>query len=227
MAEEKGNRDVVVVIPAFNEELVIGETLGEVRERFPRVIVVDDGSSDGTAAAARAAGAEVVRHSVNLGQGSALSTGLAAGLCLPGVRAIVTFDADGQHRVQDAEALVARLARGDVDVVLGTRFAGGSHEASWLRQLVLRLAVAYTRIETGLPLTDTHNGLRAMTAEFAAGLKIRDSGMGHASDILAHIASSGARWVEVPVRIRYTDYSRAKGQPLINSVNIMFDRLMR
>jgi glycosyltransferase involved in cell wall biosynthesis len=227
MAEEYRDSEVVVVIPAFNEEPVIGETLKEVRQRFPRVIVVDDGSHDGTARAARAAGAEVVRHAVNLGQGSSLATGLAAALRLDGVRAVVTFDADGQHRVEDAQALVERLAVGDIDIALGTRFAGGSHEASLLRKAVLKIAVAHTRVETGLPLTDTHNGLRAMTLEFAAGLKITDCGMGHASDILSHIATSRARWTEVPVRIRYTEYSRSKGQPLINSVNIMFDRLMR
>ena len=100
-------------------------------------------------------------------------------------------------------------------------------EASWLRRAMLRLALTYTKLDTGLPLTDTHNGLRAMTRAFAQDLEFRDAGMGHASDILSHIAGSGARWAEVPVQIRYTEYSKSKGQPMINSVNIMFDRFMR
>ena len=76
-------------------------------------------------------------------------------------------------------------------------------------------------------MTDTHNGLRAMSRGFVEGLNIRERGMGHATEILDHVSKSGARWVEVPVHIRYTDYSKAKGQPMINSVNIIFDSLFR
>lgn len=221
------HQEVAVVIPAYNEARVIAEVVASVRELFGVVLVVDDGSADDTARVAREAGASVLRHAVNIGQGGALATGIAAALMLPQVRTIVTFDADGQHRPEDALALVDRLGRGDIDIALGTRFGGGDAEASPLRRAVLRLGLLYTKLDTGLPLTDTHNGLRAMTAEFARGLRLRDMGMGHASDLLAHIAQTGARWAEVAVHIRYTDYSRAKGQPLINSVNILFDRFMR
>lgn len=227
MTGDVSQPDVAVVIPAFNEATVIAETVAAVRDRFGLVILVDDGSTDGTADAARAVGASVVRHAVNLGQGAALSTGIMAALTLPHAEYIVTFDADGQHRPEDAEALVDRVRQGDIDIALGTRFAGSKVEASWLRRSLLKLAVAYTRVDTGLPLTDTHNGLRAMTRAFAQDLEFQDSGMGHASDILSHIADSGARWAEVPVQIRYTEYSKSKGQPLINSVNIVFDRFMR
>jgi glycosyltransferase involved in cell wall biosynthesis len=211
----------------LNEATVVAETVASVREHFSLVVLVDDGSTDGTADAAQGAGALVVRHAVNLGQGAALLTGIRAALTLPKAAYIVTFDADGQHRPEDAEALVQRLREGDIDIALGTRFAGSRIEASWLRRSLLKLAVAYTKLDTGLPLTDTHNGLRAMTRAFAEGLEFQDSGMGHASDILSHIADSGARWAEVPVQIRYTEYSKSKGQPMINSVNIMFDRFMR
>lgn len=228
MAGETAQPEVVVVIPALNEVTVIADTVASVRDCFDTIILVDDGSTDGTGDAARAAGARVVRHAVNLGQGAALLTGIRAALTLPSANFIVTFDADGQHRPQDAQALVERISQGDIDIALGTRFGGSSKvEASLLRRTLLRLAVAYTKADTGLSLTDTHNGLRAMTREFAEGLEFQDSGMGHASDILSHIADSQARWAEVPVEIKYTDYSRSKGQPLINSVNIMFDRFMR
>ena len=222
-----GNADVAVVIPAFNESTVIADVIAGVRTRFPLVILVDDGSQDGTGQAARSAGARVARHGVNLGQGAALRTGIAAALHLPQVQWIVTFDADGQHQPDDAAALIDRARRGDVDVVLGTRFGGQKVEAGLAKRLLLKLALVYTRAETKLPLTDTHNGLRAMSRRFAEGLTIRERGMGHATEILDHVASSGARWVEVPVHIRYTDYSKAKGQPMINSVNIIFDSLFR
>jgi len=227
MDASQSNTDVAVVIPALNEATVIGDVIGGLRACFPLVLLVDDGSTDGTGEAARAAGALVVRHGINLGQGASLSTGISAALRLPQVQWIVTFDADGQHQPEDAAALVARARAGDVDVVLGTRFGGATVEAGPAKRLLLKAAVLYTRAETKLPLTDTHNGLRAMSRAFASGLHIRDRGMGHATEILEQVASSRARWVEVPVHIRYTDYSKAKGQPMINSVNILFDSLFR
>lgn len=227
MDENGTNADVAVVIPALNEAAVIGEVVSGVREQLPLVIVVDDGSTDATTAVARTAGARVVRHRVNLGQGASLRTGIQAALRVPAVRWIVTFDADGQHQPGDAVALVQRARAGDVDVVLGTRFGGAKVEAGPAKRLLLKAAVIYTRAETKLPLTDTHNGLRALSREFAEGLQIRERGMGHATEILDHVARSGSRWVEVPVHIRYTDYSKAKGQPMINSVNILFDSLFR
>ena len=220
--------DVAAVIPALNEATVIGEVVAGLREAgFPLVIVVDDGSTDGTGEAAIAAGARVVRHGINLGQGASLRTGILAALRIPAVGWIVTFDADGQHLPADAAMMAERAHEGDVDVVLGTRFAGQPVEAGWAKRMLLRAAVLYTRAETKLPLTDTHNGLRVMSRGFASGLQLRERGMGHATEILEHVADSGARWVEVPVHIRYTDYSKAKGQPMINSVNILFDSLFR
>ncbi len=219
--------DVAIVIPALNEATVIGEVIRDVRSQFPLVVLVDDGSRDGTGRVARAAGARVVRHGVNLGQGAALRTGIAAALRIPGVQWVVTYDADGQHRPEDAAALIDRARKGDVAVVLGTRFGGSPVEAGLAKRLLLKAAVLYTRAETKLPLTDTHNGLRAMSREFAAGLQLHERGMGHATEILNHVSRSGARWAEVPVQIHYTEYSKAKGQPMINSVNILFDSLFR
>jgi glycosyltransferase involved in cell wall biosynthesis len=227
MASTGDLTDSAVVIPALNEASVIAEVVTGLREHFPLVIVVDDGSSDGTGAVARSAGARVVRHGVNLGQGAGLRTGIRAALRVPAVEWIVTFDADGQHLPEDAAAMVERARQGDVDVILGTRFAGQPVEAGWAKRMLLKAAVVYTRAETKLPLTDTHNGLRVMNRQFASGLQIRERGMGHATEILEHVAQSGARWVEVPVHIRYTEYSKAKGQPMINSVNILFDTLFR
>jgi glycosyltransferase involved in cell wall biosynthesis len=222
-----GNADVAVVIPALNEATVIADVIAGIRGTFPLVILVDDGSTDGTAVAARSAGARVVRHGVNLGQGGALRTGIAAALRLPQVQWIVTFDADGQHQPGDAAALMARARECDVDIVLGTRFGDQEVEAGHAKRLLLKAALIYTRAETKLPLTDTHNGLRAMSRGFAEGLALRERGMGHASEILDHVAKSRARWAEVPVHIKYTDYSKAKGQPMINSVNILFDSWFR
>lgn len=222
--------DVAVVVPAFNEAAVIADVIAEVVTRFALCIVVDDGSTDDTGVLARNAGAQVVRHDVNLGQGAALQTGLSAALMFHAVKWIVTFDADGQHLVGDAERLVAvaDAQASRVDVVLGSRFlADGGLEASRSRSLMLRLGAVYTRMSTGLAVTDTHNGLRVIGRSFAQRLRLREPRMAHASELLHQIAALDARYIEEPVTIRYTVYSRSKGQPLINSVTILFDSVFR
>jgi glycosyltransferase involved in cell wall biosynthesis len=214
-----------VVIPAYREATMIGRVVASCRARFDHVVVVDDGSRDGTAEAAQAAGAHVVRHPVNLGQGAALQTGLDNALRRD-AQLIATFDADGQHRVQDVEAMRDRLLREDVDVVLGSRFLGSAENIPPLRRLVLRAAVLFTRLTTGLPLTDAHNGLRVLTRDAALRIRLTQNRMAHASEILAQIARQRLRFVEHPITILYTDYSRAKGQRLGNAVNILSELLL-
>jgi glycosyltransferase involved in cell wall biosynthesis len=172
---------------------------------------------------ASAAGAVVLRHATNLGQGAALQTGISFAMRAPGTSYVVTFDADGQHDAADAARMVA-LARSEaVDVVLGSRFLGVASDVPPLRRALLRGAVAFTRATTGLRLTDTHNGLRVLSRRAVLDLDIRLSGMAHASELLHHVASRGLAYREVPVSITYTDYSRAKGQPGLNALNVVFD----
>jgi glycosyltransferase involved in cell wall biosynthesis len=216
--------DVCVVIPMFNEAGMISEVVGSLREVFPHVVCVDDGSTDGSASIAESAGAIVVRHPVNLGQGAALQTGFEFALRLPHQFSyIVTFDADGQHRIEDAAAMVAEARKGEVDVVLGSRFLSTGQRIPAVRRLVLRGAVAFTRATTGLALTDAHNGLRVFTRDAATLIDLKLSGMAHASEILEVVARHRLRWTEVPIEIVYSDYSRAKGQSSINAVNIVFE----
>jgi glycosyltransferase involved in cell wall biosynthesis len=201
---------------------------------FTKVVVVDDASQDQSASiAARVDGVRVVRHPINLGQGAALQTGLDYVLADPATRRILTFDADGQHQVGDAAAMAARLGTPaddgrPLDIILGSRFAGGRRgEMGAARRLILRAATLQTRLTTRLPLTDTHNGLRAFTRPVAQALTIRHGGMAHATEILEQIASQGWAWAEHPVEIRYSDYTKAKGQSSLNAVNILTDLLMR
>lgn len=215
--------DTWVVVPTYREEAVIGSVVGGLRSAFPHVVCVDDGSPDRSAAVAAAAGARVVRHPVNLGQGAALQTGIEFALLDPGCRHVVTFDGDGQHRVADAVRMVEVLRTGQYDVVLGSRFLGTPAVLPPGRRLLLRTAAAVTRVTAGIAVTDAHNGLRAMTRAFAERLEITLAGMAHASEITDAVGRLGARWTELPVTIDYTDHSRAKGQRSINSVNIAFD----
>lgn len=220
------NTDTFLVIPLFNESTVVGDVITEALTVFPRIVVVDDGSSDDSAAIARRAGAIVVQHPVNLGQGAALQTGLDVALRL-GAEYVVTFDSDGQHRTEDAEAMVARLRAGEADVVFGSRFLDARTRPGLVKRVVLRAAVQYSNATTGVHLTDTHNGLRALNRAAASRLRIRQNRMAHASEIIEQVGASGLRWVEQPVHIVYTDYSRSKGQSVFNAVNILTELIYR
>lgn len=209
-----------VVVPAWNEAEVIGGVVSELRDSGWPVVVVDDGSTDETGERARRAGARVVRHGVNLGQGAALQTGIDFALG-HGAEAIVTFDADGQHDVADIPLLIAALS--NADVALGSRFLGSAIGVTPGRMVFLRLAVRVSNLLSGLNLTDAHCGIRAFRAPVAARLTIRQNGMAHASEILRRIRDQGMRVVEVPVRVRYTEYSRGKGQSGLSAVRILLD----
>lgn len=220
-------RDVWLVVPVYNEAAVIADVIREARETFPNVVCVDDGSKDDSAERIRLSGAHLVRHPVNLGQGAALQTGVEYARAQPGAQYFVTFDADGQHRVEDVERMVQRLRSEPLDIVVGTRFHGDAEHIPVAKRLVLKTVVALSPTLRKLKLTDTHNGLRVFNAKVADELNITLNGMGHASQIVTMIVHNGWRVGEEPVTIRYTEYSMAKGQSLINGVNILFDTLLR
>jgi len=224
---ETQNHDVWVVIPVFNEAQVIASVVEDVRRTFPNVVCVDDGSRDHSADEIAKTGAHLVRHPVNMGQGASLQTGLSYALARDGGRFFITFDADGQHRVEDAVAML-RLARGGAaDVVLGSRFLAQSRDIPRIKRAMLRTVVALSPTARRLRLTDAHNGLRVLARPVAEQLRITMNGMAHASEIVTFLARSRARVIEVPVTILYTDYSMAKGQSVINGVNILFDLSVR
>jgi glycosyltransferase involved in cell wall biosynthesis len=211
-----------VVIAAHGEGAVIGDVVRSARALGVRVVVVDDGSADDTSDRALEAGATVLRHVANRGQGAALQTGIAFAL-REGAGYVVTFDADGQHRSADIVAALEPLLAGRAEVALGSRFLGATADLPPLRRLVLRLAVRFTRLSSGLRVTDTHNGLRAFTRRAAQRVRIRLDRMAHASEILDQVRESGLAWTEVPVHVRYTAYSRAKGQRTSAALRILVD----
>ncbi len=202
---------VWIVITAYNEKESIGPVLDDLLQSFKQIVVVSDGSVDGTAAEVLQRPVWLVEHGVNLGQGAALQTGIAFALSRNAAH-VVTFDADGQHDPQDIPVLLDALARESADFALGSRFLGKAQGIPWNRKFMLRLAVLFTRIISGVALTDAHNGLRAMTRRGAEKIRITMNRMEHASEIIDQIARSGLRYVEAPVTIRYTPESLAKGQ---------------
>ena len=212
---------VFVVVAAYNESFVISEVLHELATVVTNVVVVDDGSTDGTYRTACGLARWTLRHPVNRGQGAALQTGISFAL-QKGAGVVVTFDADGQHRAEDIPRLVASLERQRCDIALGSRFLGSVQGLPASRRLTLKAAVLFSRVASGLRLSDAHNGLRAFTRRAAERIDLRLDRMAHASELLDQIARSGLPYCEVPVHVRYTDYSRAKGQRLGNAPRILF-----
>ncbi len=217
------NRDTWAIVRCFNEAPVVGTVVDELVQWFPNVVGVDDGSTDGSADVLREAGARVVQHAVNLGAGAALQTGLRFGLLDPRASFFLCFDADGQHRVRDAVAMVDRIRYADVDVLIGSRFLGSAAGMPAARKAVLRAGRLFERLSSGMALTDAHNGLRVFTRRFASQVELQSCDMTYASELLRVIRASGLRYAEHPVTIDYTRYSLAKGQRSVNSINIAVD----
>ena len=218
--------DVCVIVPMLNEVTTIRDVVTNLRETFPNVVCVDDGSSDGSAQVALSAGATVLRHATNVGQGAAIQTGFDHASRMPGIHWVVTFDADGQHLASDAATMVRAGREHDLDVVLASRVTRATIDMPRARRLVLRSAIRFTRITSGLDVTDAHNGLRVINARALPALRLRQPRMAYASELLNRIAAAGLTWDEVPTTVVYSDYSRAKGQRNINAVNILFDLVM-
>lgn len=223
------NEDTWLIVPCFNEGTVIGDVISQARETFPNIVAVNDGSADNSADAIHRAGAHLVNHPVNLGQGAAIQTGVEYARSQPGAKYFVTFDADGQHQVKDVLSMVARLRSEPIDIVVGTRFGRPRSETDqvpWIKRVVLKTVVALSPRTRRLGLTDAHNGLRAFNRTVAEQLNLRMNGMSHASEFVEVMDIKGWRVAEQPVDILYTEYSMSKGQSLFNGVNILADSLI-
>lgn len=226
MLSEELRQTVFIVMPAYNEGPAIEAVIRTVGEVYPNVVVIDDGSRDNTFDVARTCARHVLRHPVNRGQGAALQTGIDYAL-QQGADYIVTFDSDGQHRVEDVENLITPIINGDCDIALGSRFLG--QEAVNMpksRLVLLKASILFTRVMSRIKLTDTHNGLRAFSRQAAQQIQITLDRMAHASELIDLVGASGLPFLEVPVTIRYTDYSLEKGQSARDALRVLIQYLL-
>lgn len=217
---------VYLVIPAYNEEKMIGDVIRNVAPYCSKIIVVDDGSTDRTTTRATHSKTKVLRHIINLGQGAALQTGFDYAK-KEGADIVVSFDADGQFDAKEIKKIVDPIARGKADVTLGSRFLGKTIGMPLTRYLILKTAIWFTAIFSNARLTDTHNGFRGFNKKSLSKIHLTQSGMAHASEIIDQIVINKLRFVEVPVTIRYNTYTLHKGQKTTNSLQIFSDLVFK
>jgi glycosyltransferase involved in cell wall biosynthesis len=222
--------EVFIIIPAFNENAVLRSTVSGVVPFGYTVVVVDDGSAIPAASHLEGLSVYCLRHSVNLGQGAALQTGGDFAL-MRGAGVIVHFDADGQHSPELIERLIEPIVTGDgkVDVVLGSRFldADDRRRVPRGKRILLKAGAFVSWVFTGVRLSDAHNGFRALSRTAAQKIQLKENGFAHATEILDLLRRAKLSYKEVPVTIRYTGYSQAKGQSMFNSFNIVIDLMLR
>ncbi len=218
----------VAVIACYNEEARISASIRDALPYVSAVVVVDDGSRDKSGDAAKAAGAYVLTHIINRGQGAALQTGTDFALSVLHADAVVHFDADGQMMGSEIPMMLEPIEKGEADAVLGSRFLGKAAEnMPPVRRVMIRLGVLFTVVLSGIRVTDTHNGFRALSASAAKSVRITLDRMAHASEILDLIVAKRLRYVERPVTIRYSAETLSKGQSTTKAMGTALDILKK
>ncbi len=204
---------IFAIIPAFNEEKQITNVVHYVQNYVDKVIVIDDGSSDKTYELANKAGAIVLKHLINRGQGASLETGNKYALS-QGADIIVHFDADGQHRAEDIKKILQPIKNNQAEIVFGSRFLGNTINMPMSKKIILKIAILINNFISDIKLTDAHNGIRAMTSQVAKKMEITQDRMAHNTEINMFTSKNKLKYTEVPVTIVYQKYGQGFSQGL-------------
>jgi len=215
--------NVFVIIPAYNETEIIRNTVMPLLGKY-QVVVVDDGSLDFISKYLFDLPVHYLRHIENLGQGAALQTGMEYAL-EHGAEYIIHFDADGQHNHKEIPSFLSPIQQGIAEVCIGSRFLDkhNTEAIPIFRRFILRLAIAFNNLVTGVKLTDAHNGFRAFSRKAAEQISLQQNRMSHATEIIFQFKQKGLSVTEIPTHITYTNYSQAKGQSSLNAINIVLE----
>lgn len=215
---------VYILIPAYNEGKVIGSVINDlIRNKYTHICVVNDGSTDETKQEVlKYKNVILLNHFINRGQGASLATGMDYLSQLPECKYIVTFDADGQHNIQDVGKMMDILEKkNELDLVIGSRFVDKTNtNAPFSRKVTLKLGTLFLRFIYGLKVSDAHNGLRVIRRDVITKLIPRLDDFSHASEIMYDIKINKLKFLEFPTDINYSEYSLGKGQSSVNSIKI-------
>ena len=194
---------VAIGLPAFNEEKNIASIILQLKKKYELIIVCDDGSNDLTAAISEEMGAIVVKHTKNLGYGAAIRSLFLKAKDLDG-DVLVTFDADGQHRIDDIKNVIKPIVNQEADLVIGSRFLDESEkEVPQYRKVGIKVITKITNASIKKQLTDSQSGFRAYSRKIISELNPSETGMGVSTEILIKASSKNFRIVEVPIKIIY------------------------
>tara|TARA_B110000014_G_C20106156_1_gene581710 strand:+ start:63 stop:938 length:876 start_codon:yes stop_codon:yes gene_type:complete len=191
-------------IPAYNEEKNIGKIITKLKKITNSIIVCDDGSSDMTSQIATELGATVIKHEKNKGYGAAINS-IFKKCNENNVEVLVTFDADGQHRVEDLEPLLRPIIENKSDIVIGSRFLDEESDVPNYRKVGIKIITQVTNASIKQKLTDSQSGLRAYNKKVLQSINPSDIGMGISTEILIKASSRGFKITEVPIKILYGD----------------------
>ena len=193
---------VTIGIPAFNEEKNIAGIILKLKKISDDIIVCDDGSDDLTGEIAEKFGADVIKHEKNLGYGSAIKSIFNKAKTYDN-DVLVTFDADGQHQIEDISKVVEPILSKKVDVVIGSRFLKETDDVPDYRKLGIKLITKVTNLSIKQSLTDSQSGFRAYSKHVLEKLNLTDKGMGISTEILIKSSNHGFKIAEIPIKISY------------------------
>lgn len=216
--------ETVIGIPAYNEEKNIAAVILKLKKITDKIIVCNDGSNDSTGNIARELGAIVIDHAKNMGYGASIkSIFLAAREMKAGI--LVTFDADGQHRVEDIERLISPINDGKFDIVIGSRFLDRNNsEVPEYRKFGIKIITKVTNASLQDNLTDSQSGLRAYSNRVLAELTLSESGMGVSTEILIKASNKGFKIGEVPIKILYGGDTSSQ-HPITHGASVLMSTL--
>ena len=215
--------NVYILIPIFNEEKKIKSVISELLPSFKNIVAVNDGSTDSTQEILESLDVVILRHSINLGAGAAISTGFRFIQNQKNAQAVVTFDADGQHSVEDAKAFAREILLCKEEVIFGSRFIKSKLNIPTIKRIVLSVVVFFTNLLSKVNLSDAHNGLKAIKKTALKKIDINIDQYGYESQIINEVSRKGITYKEMPTNTIYTEYSKNKGQKLNNGLIILED----
>lgn len=203
--------NIYIIIPVYNEESSIESVIQSIKKQgYDQIIVVDDGSSDETKEIVRANGVILIEHSLNCGAGAATRTGLDAAKLLNADIA-VTMDGDGQHFADDIDAVVEPILKNEAELVIGSRFLK-KNKIPFFRRIYNKIGNFVTFIISGLWVSDSQSGFKAFSYEAICEIDFETRGYEFCSEIIRKLGESKLPYKEVPIKVKYSTQTLAKGQ---------------
>jgi len=217
------NLNIVIGIPAYNEEKSIASIILRLKKITDKIIVCNDGSTDLTGDIASKLDAVVINHEKNLGYGSAIRSLFQKAKELD-AEILVTFDADGQHRIADINTVVEPILKDQADIVIGSRFLDKDDTVPEYRKFGIKVITKVTNASINQKLTDSQSGFRAYSEKVLNEINPSDYGMGVSTEILIKASSKGFKIVEVPIKVLYEE-NTSTHNPVSHGTSVLFSTM--